>query len=426
MTHTLAPRTDAQGIRAESRYSARHTLWVESLPGSRVRNCGRAVRRNGVGVEVKVTECGGRRSTGFGNLQHCGLVWVCPVCSAKIAASRQDDISRALSAWYGGVAPVGSDVVPAFGRVALVTLTMRHNKGHSLSALWGALSESWNVVASGRGWAADQLRHGEHRVAMVERRSGKDKGKLIPTVRGSIPVIRVVEVTVGANGWHVHIHALLMLPRAATASSVAVLGHSMWTRWLSALEARGLDCDREHGVDIRLLKGDPGAALGEYFTKAVYQGSMEVVASGMKSAGRGNRTPFAVLADVVRLGDVDDLDTWHEFERGSKGRRQITWSHGLRARLLPDLPVESTDQELVDVAPGGDVVAEVNGDVWRAVVRERLDWKLKRAFEVSNRDGFRLLFEIAERAADASACEWARLLAESDPSRRLWQTRDVA
>src|SRR5665647_3504391 len=100
----------------------------------------------------------------------CGVVlpsWVLrPLCSAVISAERQGDISAALSAWYVG------DGVESFGKVALVTLTMRHNKGHSLKALWDALSEAWNLVGSGAGWAADQLAHGERYVKMVVKSSG--------------------------------------------------------------------------------------------------------------------------------------------------------------------------------------------------------------------------------------------------------------
>jgi len=338
------------------------------------------------------------------------------VCSAVINSSRQQDISAALSAWYAGGGP------GQFGKVAMVTLTMRHNKGHSLAALWDALSGAWNLAGSGRGWAADQLAHGELVESVVTR--GKHKGQTV--FKGRIGVIRVVEVTYGEKGWHVHLHAILLLPMTATDDSVQALGVSMWSRWLGGLEDRGLDCDREHGVDARLIKGDPSAALGEYFTKAVYSASMEVARSDMKKANHGNRTPFGILADVVERGDADDLDAWHEYERGSKGRRQITWSYGLRQRLLPDKPaIEMTDQELVDQDHTGDVAVELNADLWAVIVARRADWRLLAAFELSDADGYALLWELAWEAQVAGARQWARLLRESDPKRRLWQTKDA-
>jgi len=376
-------------------------------------------QRNGVGVQVKVATDEGGRHAGLGNVQACGSVWACSVCSAKIMSHRQNDISRALSAWYTGVGTEYGD----WGRVALVTFTMRHNKGQSLTSLFDVLSESWNLTASGAGWASDQLMHGERVFGAVYKR-GRNKGRR--RVKGSIPIIRLIEVTYGEHGWHVHIHALLLLPASANDASVAALGSRMWGRWLGALEDRGLDCDRKHGVDARLLKGDPSAALGEYFTKAVYSASMEVARTDMKSANHGNRTPFAVLADVVRLGDAEDLDIWHEYERGSKGRRQIAWSYGLRARLLPPDEVEElTDEQIAELDHGGDVVVELNADLWKVIVARRADWRLLAAFELSDADGYALLWELAWQAQVEGARQWARLLRESDPKRRLWQTKDA-
>jgi len=38
-------------------------------------------------------------SAGFGSLQTCGSPWVCPVCSAKIAAERRNELARGVEAW---------------------------------------------------------------------------------------------------------------------------------------------------------------------------------------------------------------------------------------------------------------------------------------------------------------------------------------
>lgn len=433
LASTVTSETDAAQDRRAGRYAARHTLWSQSdLP--RVRSCGRAPQKNDLGVQVKVTYTDGKRHAGLSNVQHCASAWACPVCSAVISAERQGDISAALSAWYAG------DGVESFGKVALVTLTMRHNKGHSLAALWDALSEAWNLVGSGAGWAADQLAHGELVVSVVKK--GKKAGQTV--IKGRIPLIRVVEVTYGVFGWHVHIHTILLLPMTATDASVARLSGSMYGRWSAGLRARGLSSQRygwrtlddgtkerfDLGVDARLIKGDPSAALGEYFVKAVYSTSMEVARFDMKKANHGNRTPFAVLADVVdqeRAIDAarEDLAIWHEYERGSKGRKQIVWSYGLRARLLPaKQAVELTDQEIADRDHGGDAVVELNADLWKVIVSRRADWRLLAAFELSDADGYAVLWELAAAAELESARQWAELLEQPDPLRRVWQTKD--
>jgi hypothetical protein len=413
MSKILQLNNEVARRRRAGRFAARHVLWDESGL-RRARNCGRAVQRNGCGVTVKMTD---GAAAGYGNLQTCGSVWACPVCSAKIAATRQNDIERILSAWYGGYD--GDE----FGRVALVTLTMRHRKGQSLKSLWEALSQAWNLAVSGAGWADDQEVYGTL-LPGTEYKSGPRKGQLRPA-KVRIPVIRVVEVTHGDKGWHVHIHALLLLPSWVNDGHVDWIGQQMWNRWLAGLEARGLDCDRKHGVDARLLHGDPSAVLGEYFVKATYSASHEVARSDMKSAHYGNRTPFAILADIVDNGDADDLDTWHEYERASKGKRQITMTRGLRALLLPpDEVIELTDEEIAEQDAGGDEIAEIGRDLWSVIVARRADYKILRAFERSIRNGYRLLWLYADQANLDAKTEWARLLAEPDPKRRRLQSVD--
>ena len=421
MPANLASKTTTAQDRREGRYAARHTLWTLS-DLRRVKNCGRAPQRNGVGVLIKVTEDAAGRHAGVGNVQHCGSVWACPVDSATINARRQSDIERALSAWYRG------SCGQTFGKVALVTFTMRHNKTQGLAGLWDALGDSWHLVASGDGWTVDQSELGVMVPGTVYK-SGKRKGqKRADKIR--IPIIRVVEVTYGVNGWHVHIHALLLLPSSATDESVAALGSRMYSRWVGGLRARGLDATEFRGVDARLLKGDPSLALGEYFTKATYSASHEVTGSGRKGSRMGGRTPFGILADIVdqeRSIDAarEDLALWHEYERASKGRRQIEWSNGLRALLLPvEELVEVTDQELVDAAAGGDEVAEIDGAVWRLITSRRFDYKLLRAFERSNRNGWRLLWLYSDAAGSDSAAHWAEMLTHPDPVRRRIQTKD--
>lgn len=425
---TVDEKATRANARRGQRFAARHTLWSQSrLPRSK--NCGRAVQRNGGGVVVKVLSDASGRRPGFGNLQSCGSVWACPCCSATINAQRQTDIEAALTAWQDGG--------PRGRRVALVTLTMKHRRGQRLSTLWDALASSWNLVASGAGWAADQKAYGSL-LAGAEHKSGPHKGKLRPS-KMRIPVIRVVEGTHGKHGWHVHIHALLLLPAGTTEADVAALGAGIFDRWSAALTARGLSAQRfyrdpitkellELGVDARLIKGDASAALGDYFTKAVYQGSMEVARGDMKDARYGNRTPFKVLADVVdKTRAIDDsredLALWGEWELASKGRRQITWSRGLRALLLPDAPeLELTDQELADQDHGGDVVAEVGKDLWALIVARRADWRLLQAFGRSDRNGYRLLWLWAKAADLESAAQWA-VLAQNDTRATQWRRK---
>jgi hypothetical protein len=235
-------------------------------------------------------------------------------------------------------------------------------------------------------------------------KTGKRAGTVV--IADRVPVISVVEVTHGVNGWHVHVHMLLLVAGSVGRASVQEMGAGLFGRWSDALVAAGLPAPSwEHGKDFRMLVGDPAKALGEYFTKSVYtqgesavlrSGSMEVARGDFKDASHGNRTPFGILRGLVEACTTGDLgphltpasverdeNLWHDWEAGSAGRRQIAWSAGLR-EWLAVLPVEElTDQELVDVDVAGDESHPVTNLTWAAVCRARGDVVLLGAFEVS-------------------------------------------
>jgi hypothetical protein len=174
----------------------------------------------------------------------------------------------------------------------------------------------------------------------------------------------------------VHVHAVLFTGLSLTGEplspvDVDSLGYSMFLRWKNALVRKGFEApSRARGVDIKLLTGDAASALGDYFTKAVYAPAkslgMEATMGQHKPSKAGNRTPFGILADVAANGDADDLDLWHEWERGSKGRRQLTWSPGLREFLA--LGEEKTDEQIAeDDELDGEILVELTPDQWRTV-----------------------------------------------------------
>jgi len=369
---TVDPGTVArpEDRRRAERHRARGWLWDNSKV-RRLRACGRSVRSS-AGVTIRASGAGADRSAGFGGLVTCGSVWACPECSAKIARERQADIRDALSRWHD-----------RGGRVAMVTLTMRHHAHHRLSTCWDALAKSWGRVTSGRAWVSEQAEHG----TLMERtiKSGHRAGQTV--VESRVPIIRVVEVTHGPSGWHVHVHALLLIAAddddVETGSAdrldarVKMLGAQMFQRWSAGLVAAGMPApSARHGVDAKLLRGDPSAALGDYFVKATYGAAVETARGDLKRARGANVTPWALLVvltdgSVPEGADLDSLDdpaaVWAEWEQASRGRRQIAWSPGLR-EFLGMSEEERTDEEVAaDDSTAGDVVVEVPGPVWRTV-----------------------------------------------------------
>jgi hypothetical protein len=95
------------------------------------------------------------------------------------------------------------------------------------------------------------------------------------------------------------------------------------------------------------------------------------VARGDLKAGRlGSVTPFELLDYFERTGDAEAADLWAEWERATHGRRALTWSHGLRRRLLASVP-ERTDEELAEENAGGEIVAVIPDEAWHVMCAHR-------------------------------------------------------
>jgi hypothetical protein len=295
-------------------------------------------------------------------------VWACPVCAEKILMRRQEEVARALATWTG-----------LAGRIGFVTLTMRHNRGQRLGDLWDALTSAWSSTTSGRPWRDLCARYGVEGWA------------------------RVVEVTNGKHGWHVHAHVALFLPAGSTSADVEAIGARMFARWSAALVRRGLAAPiaSKGGVDAQLWGASDGGRLSDYFTKGDYlhqvdtrKAAMELTRPDYKSGRGGNRTPFQILGDLIDQGDAHDLDLWEEWERSSKGRRMLTWSRGLRDRLV-DLE-DKTDEELAaeEVGTADDDLVEIPADGLRLLARFGLHGQV---------------LDLAEHDdGGARLCEWLR------------------
>jgi hypothetical protein len=367
----------ARQNRRSARYIARRFLHFNSSI-KRLRFCGvDPVRSKDMGhVTVKASGKGTERRAGFGQLQVCGSVWSCPVCSAKINTVRSADLAAAVSSWHAaGYGPQPESGPRPGGRIVFLTLTMRHKRGQELENLWtNGISEGWHSVTSGNPWIADQNKYGVYVSRVVK--TGKKAGQTVWSYR--IGYARVVETTFGSNGWHVHIHALLFVRPDITGKEATALGDSIFQRWSDSLVAAGFDAPSiKHGVDVKLIGPADSTKVSEYFSKNTFAGSKRAhnvgfeASGGLGKWGRGvNRTPFQILENLCSGEDYPeferDMRRWWVWEEASKGKRQLTWSPWLRAYLK--LAEEKTDDEIAASELGGDVVLRLGGDQFDAVV----------------------------------------------------------
>lgn len=267
------------------------------------------------------------------DVMRCASPWCCPICTPVIREGRAVEIDEGLT---GHLA--------AGGGGEFVTFTVRHHLRDALADRLDAVLTAFRWVLKGSGW---------------DRRRAR---------LGYVGLIRAVEVNwSAANGWHPHVHAVLLFDRPLTECERADLRDWLFGRWSKRCRDRGFgEVTQEHGIDVRPMTV---ARIGEYIAK------VEGDWSAGRELARGDRKPagaFALLRAFGETGESKWLALWSEYEAATRGRRAIQWTPGLRGRLRVE---ELSDGDLVTVEAA--TVA-----VWRYVLWWR-EWnQLARAGEL--------------------------------------------
>jgi Replication protein len=360
----------ARCLARRERYTARVRL-RDFTALRRVAVCGRVAVTDDGAVYLR-GRTGDDCKAGFGGLATCGSVWACPVCSAKIAVQRVAELDKLLR-WNAARG----------GSVALATFTASHRQGQRLKTLMDNMGGAWEYMTTGRA--------GEH-------------WRKLRKLLGSDGYVRALETTYrDENGWHVHYHLLLLFDGPVSESSIANFADLLFTRWERALQSQGMTASRRHGVDVRLGQGATQSLekLGEYMSKLTF----EAAGGRFKRGRKASRTAFEILADGLETGLADDLELWLEWERASKGRRQLLYSRGLKARAGID---DLSDEQIAAAKDEGETLVILPRKTWREVYPVAVE--LLEATEAGGIAGAmlwledrELLYELCETTADVAS-----------------------
>jgi len=329
-----------QKARRRRRYDLLHTLWTVSSH-RRLRGCCRARIDKEMPIRLHVS------GEGYGylsNVQRCSYAGSCPVCGGKIAQKRSEEIETAVHTQ-----------LERGGGVELFMLTLPHHVGMRLGKLLKVIAGGFARVIGGRAWSKDRERF------------------------GVIGQIKTLEATYGLNGWHPHLHVLVFTARPLTDAERDVFQAGIYGRWAGFVERSGLPLPGRELCRLQAIKSDEG--LSDYLTKLAgfvddlgverrvgFEMTRHDLKEGRRGVGRSkqSRTPFQILADFAETGDDTDLQLWHEWEQGIKGKQLVRWSNGLKALMGV---TEKTDEELVEEEEGGGVVCDLSGADWAEVCK---------------------------------------------------------
>lgn len=266
-----------------------------AAPKRRVRRCLRTMAHTAENVGIH--RSGAKAS--FSGLQTCGSVWDCPICSRKITERRALELDTAVGRW-----------IDNGGAVYLVTFTLSHNPSMNLSQALKQLQTAYRRFKSGKGWQ-----------------------QLAP-IGEQIHSVRSIEVTIGDNGWHPHIHELVFADPVSNAA-LEVFKAKSAARWVQCVTAAGGSA--LSGVAYKLSSGD--TKISEYVSKyghapkdAGWSVGRELSKSVSKRASRSGLTPQQLLMQSAE-GNKYAGALWREYSDAMHGKQQLVWSVGLRAAV---------------------------------------------------------------------------------------------
>lgn len=304
------------------------------LPESRTAKC---LRFRAYKQDVTVWKSNEYQTAHYSGLQTCASVWACPVCAAKIAERRRAEVLAAMTAHQA-----------TMGNVHMLTLTVPHQRGDVLVTLLEQQAKALKKFAT----------HRETQAVYAEM--------------GYLGQIRATEVTQGRksaynNGWHPHYHLLMFTGSGVDLARFDDAQMRDWrTRlylvWSQSCQAAGLGAPSfEHG--LRLDRGDEASA---YVTKWGLE--HELTYGHIKKGKTGGETPFDLLrAFLADKSDKQAAALFREYAAAFKGKRQLFWSRGLKARLAIE---EATDEELTQrIEEGAELLGQLTADQWRDVLK---------------------------------------------------------
>jgi hypothetical protein len=281
-------RTDESGESIRAAHLDLQKTASDLFGTKKLHDCGRtpAMGKTAV-VKLRISTNTAR----LANVQHCKLTRVCAPCAQWQQQRYRKQMEELVSGHLAGG-----------GYAYLATFTLAHHAGDRLDKLLDALPRGWRSVTNGGSWLADRRRF------------------------GVLTQIRVIEVLHGDNGWHPHLHAVLLTGSALDATQLAALQQRMHGRW-----SRGIApfvAHRGKGVRLSLEAVSDPKGLANYLTK-------ELSEALLPPSVRGSRlTFFGLLAKFQSTGEAALERPMREYERATRGRKFY---------LIPNRPLPAGD-----------------------------------------------------------------------------------
>lgn len=282
------------------------------------------------GVELNLLKEANRAF--YKGLQTCGSVWTCPICANKIQEIRRQEIAHAMAHFYSQAK-----------QAVMITFTFPHTQNEALKDLLKSFKASLKLLRKGGTWSR--------------------KLKAV----GYAGLIRSLEITHGANGWHPHTHELWFVNENLNEEEFKEF---ILNKWFDACNQAGLIAENKqddflkHAIDIK-FNCSTSYYLAKFDDKSNWGIDREMARASSKKGKKSGKHPFA-------LADENKDDLFLEYTKAIKGTAQIYWSRGLKDLVGLN---EISDEEAAEME--GDDDLEVIGMLQKVYWSKVLDKELR-------------------------------------------------
>ena len=211
----------------------------------------------------------------------------------------------------------------------MATFTLRHHKFNKCRSLRDTVATAWQKMQAGEPWK-------------------RIKGKY-----GIAHTVRALEVTHGANGWHPHIHVLLLTKDELDPAETEEMRLDLYERWAKKIEALGGSV-AVGAFDLR--KASTGAEAAAYVAK---WGAGHEIAKGAQKDAAGRS-----VWNLLKASEYDEeaARLFREFAKAFFRARHLTYSKCSREAY--DLRYPATDEELaLEGESTKEVIDKITGEV---------------------------------------------------------------
>jgi len=311
------------------------SLARELLPDERISDC----LRKRIASDVPIHKSIVSGSTFFSNLATCTSIWSCTCCAAKISERRRNDVKTAIDSHL----LIG-------GQISFCTRTVPHTYQDSFESILLRFRKADSVLKA------------------------KYKYKRTLSDFGVIGSIKIYEITVGANGWHLHVHELYFHDYCKMTT---------YKNWMAGFSSNLLQAWQESAVKVGFnrpsdkhgLQVQNGDFAAEYMAKwgkepeSMWRVDSEISKSHIKRSFKG-LSPFDLLRQYDATGSVLYGELFLEYALTIKGQQQQRWSSGLKSHFGIEI---KKDKELAsEIEETAYILGRLDYRQWDKVIKNNL------------------------------------------------------